>query len=204
MKPLFNLSFMWVLFMTCSFGQAQESACKLATTNYNVGFNDIKSPGPKNQALSLPTPYFELAYEGFDVKAVARPSDVSDRKYLTYEGTSVSSTQAVRKDYNGSRVENFDLHGFDYKCVRTLFEPERRPCKITVTGVSGNGESVSESCNDDWMRADASLLRCDLKLMKNLKGIRIGTSRGGYPTTNRFTMVTVMDNLSLTVRRKQC
>lgn len=167
-------------------------------------FNDIAPTSPNKQTRSPPTPYFELAYEGFGVKAVAGPNDVSDRKYLTYEGTSVSSTRAIRRDYNGSRIENFDLDGFDYKCIRTLSEPERRPCKITITGVSVNGDNVSESCTDDWMRADASILRCDVKLMKNLKGIRIGTSRGGYPTTNRFTMITVMDNLNFTVRRKEC
>ncbi|KAL3292173.1 endoglucanase-4 [Colletotrichum asianum] len=200
MKQLFHLPLLLILFMSFSFGQTQESACRIVTTNYNIGFNGIAPLSPNKQALSPPTPYFELAYEGFDIKAVAGPNDVSDRKYLTYEGTSVSSTRAIRRDYNGSRVENFDLDGFDYKCIRTLSEPERRPCKITITGVSVNGDNVSESCTDDWMRADASLLRCDAKLMKNLKGIRIGTSRGGYPTTNRFTMVTVMDNLNFTLQ----
>ncbi|KAF4873166.1 Polysaccharide monooxygenase Cel61a [Colletotrichum siamense] len=183
---------------------AGEGQPLIVTTNYNIGFNGITPLSPNKQALSPPTPYFELAYEGFDIKAVAGSNDVSDRKYLTYEGTSVSSTRAIRRDYNGSRVENFDLDGFDYKCIRTLSKPERRPCKITITGVSVNGDNVSESCTDDWMRADASLLRCDVKLMKNLRGIRIATSRGGYPTTNSFTMVTVMDNLNFTVRRKEC
>ncbi|KAE9579152.1 hypothetical protein CGMCC3_g4579 [Colletotrichum fructicola] len=204
MKQLFHLPFLLILFVSFSFGQTQESACRIVTTNYNIGFNGITPLSPNKQALSPPTPYFELAYEGFDIKAVAGPNDVSDRKYLTYEGTSVSSTRAIRRDYNGSRVENFDLVGFDYKCIRTLSEPERRPCKITITGVSVNGDNVSESCTDDWMRADASLLRCDVKWMKNLRGIRIANSRGGYPTTNPFTMVTVMGNLNFTVRRKEC
>ncbi|KAK1671285.1 hypothetical protein BDP55DRAFT_718992 [Colletotrichum godetiae] len=177
-------------------------------TSYVLTYKDIGSSAfPILNPVFPPTPYKQLKYSGLGVKSVggALSPNLRENDFLVYGTITTASTlesPLITKDYEGSKVKSFELETFDFQCVRTGLENEKRPCKLTIKGVDVNGNTITEDCPYDPMAIGGNLAKCTLVNEKNLKSVSFETTSTITGTT--ITYLTAMDNLKVNVRASTC
>ncbi|KAI4210074.1 MAG: hypothetical protein LQ351_007064 [Letrouitia transgressa] len=175
--------------------------------NLHKQYQDIVAlPGTDPGLNPPPTPYRDLAYEGFSVNAAGTPIIGTTDNSIYYDVVTqlLLGEPSISKTYSGSTVTNFDLNSFTFVCVLQTLESVKgvgTNCTLNISGVKS--KSVKKSCKfvQKVGTLDITPAKCVLgSQFVGLNSVAFETVPD-IPVAGDEVVLTALDNVAVEVRR---
>lgn len=163
-----QLELVGALFLAVAYSAAKS-------TPFNASFDNLAADPLAAEAIPVPTPYDDLAYPGFNVRAngVAILRAHSPNNSASHVPT--NGDAMITAKYTGSKVKYFDMDssylGCSVQSEVSVGAPE--PCTVQFAGTKTNGEVVGEECTYDGTAVSPAMVECTFSTLKSVESVTV-------------------------------